>query len=156
ISISASDPEHVDVDWASADDAERDGFYHVNRVHDYIKSLDPGFNGLDLPMPCAVDVHSACSAFWDGSGLSFSRAGGGCPNLATLPDVVYHEYGHAVCDRLYMESGSPSGLSNAALHEGLADVLAAFVQDDPRAGKGFFGPGTAARRLDDARRWPDD
>src|SRR6185503_16521760 len=42
------------------------------------------------------------------------------------------------------------------LHEGMADVLAAMIQDDPDGGKGFFGPGTILRSLDNTRRWPED
>lgn len=155
-SVPATNPATVNIDWAAAHDAERDAYYHLNRVHDYIKTLDPGLSGLDYPMPCAVNIADSCNAFWDGMGVNFYRAGGGCPNTATMPDVVYHEYGHGVNDRVYAEAGAPGGLVNGALHEGLADVLAAFVQDDPNAGKGFFGPGTILRSLDNDQRWPQD
>jgi hypothetical protein len=45
---------------------------------------------------------------------------------------------------------------NGALHEGLADVTSAFIQDDPVIGKGFFGPATNLRTIDNAMRWPED
>ncbi|TMQ73664.1 MAG: hypothetical protein E6K81_03560 [Candidatus Eisenbacteria bacterium] len=155
-STSVLAPATVDIDWAAADDAERDGFYHVNRVHDYVKALDPGFTGLDYALPCVVDINATCNAYWDGSGVNFYAEGGGCPNTATMPDVVYHEYGHGVNDQLYIQAGAPDGMTNGALHEGTADVLAAFVEDSPEAGKGFFGPGTILRSLDNTRRWPED
>jgi Zn-dependent metalloprotease len=160
------DPATVDVSWAAADQAERDAFYHVNLVHDWVKAIDPDFTGNDYPrpwvagdftaMPCAVNVGGSCNAFWDGDGVNFFRAGGGCPNMATLPDVVYHEYGHGVNDNQYSMEGAPFGMTNGALHEGMADVLAALVQDNPDGGKGFFGPGTILRTLDNTRRWPQD
>src|SRR5262245_64027036 len=73
-----------------------------------------------------------------------------------MPDVVYHEYGHGVNDNVYVAAGSPFGMFNGALHEGLADVVAAFIQDDPVIGNGFFGPGTALRSIQNTNRWPDD
>lgn len=157
-STSAADPAVVSHLWTSTDshDAERDAFYHINRVHEYLKGVDPGFVGNDYPMPCAVNIGNSCNAFWDGTGVNFFAAGNGCPNTATMPDVVYHEYGHGVNDNLYIQAGSGFGMLNGALHEGLADVLAGFLQDTPVMGKGFFGPGTSLRDLDNALRWPDD
>lgn len=155
-STTATSPATVDIQWFAAHQAERDAYYHVSRMHDYIKTLDPGLGGLEYPMPCAVNINATCNAFWDGNGVNFFAAGGGCPNTATMPDVIYHEYGHGVNDKVYTETGSTTGLTNAALHEGLADVVAAFVQDNPYAGKGFFGPGTILRSLDNTARWPEN
>src|SRR5262249_17270443 len=103
-SQNANDPSTVNIAWtgANSQDSERDGYYHVNRVHDYVKTLDPGFIGDDYSMSCSVDITTdVCNAFWDGAGLNFYAAGGGCPNAATMPSVVYHEYGHSVNDNLY-------------------------------------------------------
>jgi hypothetical protein len=159
-SAPASDPATVDIAFTSGNshDAERDGFYHVNIVHDYIKALDPGATGVDYATPCKVNINSTCNAFFstgDGS-VNFYAAGGGCPNTATMPDVVYHEYGHLVNHEIYQQAGQPFGMNNGALHEGLADVLAAMIQDTPDGGKGFFGPGTILRTIDNTRKWPQD
>ena len=94
----------------------------MNVVHDYAKFLEPGFTGVDYVMPVAVNINQTCNAYWDGNGVNFYAAGGGCPNTATMPDVVFHEYGHGINDKLYIQYGSPSGMNNGALHEGLADV----------------------------------
>jgi hypothetical protein len=157
-STSATDPSTVDLTWSAlnAHDSERDAFYHVNLVHDWVKTLDPAFTGNDYVMPCIVNINATCNAFWDGTGVNFYLAGGGCPNTATMPDVVYHEYGHGVNDNQYVQAGAPFGMTNGALHEGMADVLAAFVQDDPGVGKGFFGPGTILRTIDNTNRYPAD
>ncbi len=153
-----ANPATVNIVWdaGNSQDSERDGYYHVNVVHDFVKGLDPGFVGNDYAMPCKVDINDVCNAFWDGSGVNFYAAGGGCPNTATMPDVVYHEYGHGINDNLYKQAGAAFGMVNGALHEGMADVNAAFLQDNPTAGKGFFGPGTFLRTVDNASHWPDD
>ncbi len=156
----ASDPGRVIItfDPANAHEAERDGYFHVNVAHDYIKAIDPASISIDQVVPCHVNIDDVCNAFFSpiNESVNFFRAGGGCPNTATLPDVVYHEYGHLVTHEVYQHAGQLIGMTNAALHEGLADVLAAMIQDDPDGGKGFFGPGTVLRSLDNTRRWPED
>lgn len=159
-STSVSDPATVDIAWtaANAHDAERDAYFHVNVVHDFVKGIDPGFVRLDYPIVTRVNINNTCNAFFQpaDSSINFYLAGGGCPNTATMPDVVYHEYGHAVNDKQYQQAGVLSGMNNGALHEGMADVLAGLLQDDPNVGKGFFGPGTVLRNLDNTKRWPQD
>ena len=39
--------------------------------------------------------------------------------------------GHLVNEEIYHQAGVPSGMNNGALHEGMADVLAAMIQDNP-------------------------
>ena len=154
-----TNPATVNIVWDSGNslDAERDVFYHVNRIHDWVKSVDPAFIRDDYAMVCTVELTTdLCNAFWDGGGLNFYAAGGGCPSMATLPDVIYHEYGHSINDELYKQTGAPNGMINGALHEGMADVDAAFFTDDPIVGQGFFGPGTVLRILDNLARWPED
>ena len=156
----ATDGSTVNIAWAASGsaaslDAERDAFYHVNLVHDYAKTLDPGFVGNDYQILCRVEVSGTCNAYWDGT-LNFYAAGGGCPDIATIPDVIYHEYGHSINDNLYLQTGSPIGMQNGALHEGMADVNSAFVRDDPVIGHGFMGPGTMLRTIANTNRWPED
>lgn len=157
-STTATEPGLAHITWSDANShqGERDAYFHINLAHDHLKSIDPGFTGNDYPMPCVVNIPDYCNAFWDGFSVNFYGEGGGCPNIATMPDVVYHEYGHGVNDNLYVQAGSPFGMFNGALHEGLADVTAAFVQDTPIFGKGFFGPGTALRSAENSARWPED
>jgi Zn-dependent metalloprotease len=154
----ASNPSTVNINWndLNSDPAERDAYYHAVVAHDFIKTTDPGFTNIDYAMPALVNINLNCNAFWDGNGINFYRAGNGCPNTASMPDVVYHEYGHGINDRLYEQAMAPGGMGNSALHEGMADVTAAFIQDDPVIGKGFFGPNTSLRTLDNTRRWPED
>ena len=157
-SAGATNPATVNFSWSDATSqiSERDAYFHVNVVHDYVKSLDPAFTGVDYAMPCAVNINATCNAYWDGTGVNFYRAGSPCPNTATMPDVVYHEYGHAINDKLYISQGAPFGMINGALHEGTADINAALLLDNPQVGRGFFGPGTHLRDLANTNRWPQD
>ena len=119
---------------------ERDGLYNVEIVHTYITTLDPAFTFANYSMPCAVNINSTCNAYWDGNGVNFFHEGDGCPNTAQMPDVVFHEYGHGINDKLYEQLGAPFGMINGATHEGMADVNASAILDDSRVGRGFFGP----------------
>lgn len=155
---SVTNPQVQDVTWTTTNshDAERDGYYHTTLAHDHLKAIDPAFTGVDYVMPCAVNINATCNAYWDGTGINFYLAGGGCPNTASMPSVVYHEYGHGINDQLYVQQGSPSGMINGALHEGLADVYATLLEDTPQVGRGFFGPGTHLRNVDNDHVWPED
>jgi hypothetical protein len=130
---------------------ERDAYIHTNLIHDFIKSLDESFTGLDQPLPVNINIDQTCNAFWNGSSINFFREGGGCPNTAQVAGVLYHEYGHGINDRQYMQAGSPFGMANGALHEGLADVNAVFLQDVD-----FVSPGWVLRQLDNNNYYPFD
>jgi hypothetical protein len=158
-STTVSDPATVNIAWGPSNslDSERDGYYHVNKIYDHVKALDPGFTFNDYAMPCRVEqTGDVCNSWWDGAGINFYAAGGGCPSLGTVPDLIYHEYGHSVNDHVYKQAGDGVGMLNGALHEGMADVMAAFVTDNPVIGDGFYGPGTSLRTLANANRWPED
>jgi Zn-dependent metalloprotease len=148
----------VDILWdeSNAHPAERDGFYHTNIIHDFVTTLDPNFTNINYSMPCAVNINSVCNAFWDGFGINFFAEGGGCPNTAQMPDVVYHEYGHGINDKLYQQLGQGAGMINGATHEGMADVAASVILDDSRVGRGFFGPGSVLRDLNNTNRYPEN
>lgn len=154
--VGVTDPQVQNIAWGGHD-AERDGFYHTVRTHDYIKALDPLFTGVDYAMPVSVNGSNlTCNAFWDGTGINFFLAAGGCPNTATMPSVVYHEYGHGINEWMYLDNGAPFGMTNGALHEGLADVQSNMMEDSPLIGRGFFGPGSHLRNADNTNFWPQD
>ena len=39
--------------------------------------------------PVDVNIPSTCNAYWDGVGVNFFHAGGGCANTGTIADVVF-------------------------------------------------------------------
>ncbi len=132
--------------------SERDAYYHALVAHQNIKTLDPAFTGLDYTMPIKVDIFDReCNAFYDGLGINFELESARCANTARIADVVLHEYGHGITDQVYRPL-APSG----AMHEGFSDYWAATIMDDPRIGRGFRGPGTILRTVDNTRRVPDN
>jgi len=135
---------------------ERNAFYHGQIVHDFIKRLDPTMTLMDFQMRCVVNADGSCNAFytpWDQS-INFYREGGGCPNMAQIGDVVYHEWGHGLTDQQYLAGGSygPDG----AMNEGFSDYLAGTISGQPLIGRGFFGPGSYLRNIHNRNRYPDD
>lgn len=124
-------------------------YYHVNRVHDFMKSFYPTFPALDFPLPTNVDVSGTCNAFYNGTSINFFAAGGGCNSFALCGDIVYHEYGHGINDKFYGFMGQ-STMVNGGLNEGYADIWAIGISKDPVLGRGSFQNGTIIRRYDQA------
>ena len=99
---------------------ERTAYVAVNKIHKHFKNLFPTFGGLDFPMETNVDISTAnCNAFYSGGTINFYAEGGGCQSTANIPDVAYHEYGHAINDYRY---NNQVGMWNGALNEGTADI----------------------------------
>ena len=56
---------------------ERDTFFHLNRVHSFVKSIDPLFMNLDYVMPAIVgrsDGYCPGNAWWDGPASTCAMA----------------------------------------------------------------------------------
>jgi hypothetical protein len=148
-------PDTFNVYWDDSNSLppERDAWYSGNTVHRWITALDPDLGVMDFPMTCNVNVYGTCNAFWSGWALSinFYVEGGGCPNIAQIADVVYHEYGHGITDLMTRPLG-PDG----AMHEGFSDYTACTITNQSHVGRGFEGPGTILRDLQNNRRYPRD
>lgn len=133
---------------SAAQTAQVNGFIQTNRVHDYIKSIDPTWNDLDLSFPCNTNINDNCNAFYDGSSINFFTAGGGCAN-SCYSNVIHHEYGHAVIDNIIP-------FASGSYHEGIADVLATYLSNNPTVGAQFSG-GQFIRDVDvQDREYPQD
>jgi Zn-dependent metalloprotease len=130
--------------------SERDMYAAIHIAYARIKQIDPGFIGLDYPLPVHVGVQNYCNAFWNGSAVVFGAGTGPtCADLGTWAGVMHHEYGHGITDHTYEAVGDPPG----DMHEGLSDYYAATILNDPRVGPGLVGPGTNFRTI--ANRWRD-
>lgn len=114
---------------------ELSGYYHVNIVHDYMKTKFPSFTAMDNPLPTNIDVSGTCNAFYNGTSINFYAAGGGCNCLSQVGDVVYHEYGHGINDKYYQSISGNFG--NGALGEGYADIWAIGITENPVLGIGY-------------------
>ena len=113
------------------------GYYHVDKMHDFMKGYFPLFTGLDLPLQTRIDVTTSgtCNANYDGTGINFLLAGGGCNDLSQVSDVVYHEYGHGITNRFWQANGL--SFDNGGMGEGYSDVWAISVTNNPVLGIGL-------------------
>ena len=135
---------------------ERTAYWAVNEIHDHLKVVFPSYTGLDSPMETNIDEVGSCNAYFDGSSINFYAAGGGCQATANLPDVVYHEYGHAINNGRY---NSGAGMINGGLNEGFADIWALSLTESPVLGYGWdlVDPNIFVRRYDQDRKvYPQD
>ena len=138
---------------------ERTAYQAVNNIHDHFKILFPTYTGLDNPMPTNIDVSGSCNAFFDGSSINFYAQGGGCHATAKIPDVVYHEYGHAINSGRYNGTSWNGGMENGGLNEGYADIWALSLTEAPVLGYGWdlVDPTISVRRYDQDRKvYPQD
>ena len=134
---------------------ERTAFYSVNKIHTHMKSVFPNFTLLDNPMETNIDESGSCNAYYNGSSINFYEEGGGCNATAKIPDVVYHEYGHAINGWNY---GS-TGMQNGGQNEGYADIWALSLTLNPVLGFGWdlIDPTIFVRRYDQNRKvYPQD
>ncbi|MCB0756768.1 MAG: hypothetical protein KDB98_14295, partial [Flavobacteriales bacterium] len=123
------------IDWGNnANTKESSAYYHVNIVHDYMKSKFPSFTNMDNPLETNVDVSGSCNAFYNGTSINFYQSGAGCNSFALVGDVVYHEYGHGINNTYYLSQGG--FFQNGAMDEGYADVWALGITANPVLGLG--------------------
>ncbi|MGZ4035638.1 MAG: hypothetical protein ACXVP4_12295, partial [Bacteroidia bacterium] len=143
---------------ASANIRELSAYYHVNIVHDYMKTKFPLLTLLDSPLPTNIDLTSGtCNAFYDGSSINFYAFGGGCNSMAQVGDVIYHEYGHGINDKFYASQGA--SFDNGSMGEGYADTWALGITGNPVLGIGMdaVDPTVFVRRYDINKKvYPQD
>ncbi|MDM7460507.1 MAG: PepSY domain-containing protein, partial [bacterium] len=118
--------------------AQLNGLIHTQIVYDFVKSINPNYPGVDIQIPCNVNLANTCNAYYSNRTINFYQAGGGCVNTC-YSTVVYHEYGHFV-----IAMGHPN--ASGDYHEGIADVTAALLTVDPCLGIEFRGVGTGCIR----------
>jgi hypothetical protein len=120
---------------------ERCGYYHVNLIHDYMRSFfttwdDTQSPNMDNALPTNIDLTSGnCNAFYNGNSINFYALANGCNNLAQAADVVYHEYGHGISDKFYQWQGS--SFNNGGMGEGYSDIWGCALTQSPLLGVGF-------------------
>lgn len=144
-------PGTHDWNWTNDDGSDRDEesnvFYHVNEVHDFFTKGSPfNITSMNYQMSATVEYGDAyCNAFYDGDTAGIYFGGGNlptCENLALGSDVIYHEYTHAVVDRIYTTPFPYEG-QTGAMNEGWADYFAATINDNPLIGEGIIPPTSA-------------
>ena len=146
------------IDWGNnANSKESSAFYHVNIIHDYMKTKFPSFTDMDNALTTNVDVSGSCNAFYDGNSINFYQEGAGCNSYALVADVVYHEYAHGINDKYYQSQSA--FWQNGAMGEGYADIWAMGITNNPILGEGNSqsSPEDFIRRYDiDPKIYPQD
>lgn len=147
-------------DTSTSDFRAVSAFYHVNKIHDYMKGHWPSFTGMDnTPLRTNVDVNgTACNAFYSNGNYSinfYPPQGASCRAFSMVSDIVYHEYGHGICYRFYNSQGK--NFANGAMGEGNADVWAMCINKDGVVGDGAYYNGGNIRSYTGAPKvYPTD
>lgn len=124
-------------------------YYHVNKIHNVMKSYYPTFTDLDFSLPTIVDITSGtCNAYYTGTDINFFQAGSGCNSFAEMGDVIYHEYGHGISDHFYTFITGTS-IFNGALNEANSDIWGLGITRNPVLAENAFIPSVGfIRRYD--------
>lgn len=116
--------------------AEVNAYIHANIARDFALTYNPSYPTIyeeegfkimvnnDNPPPCAAAYLSSVPA------ITFSTAGGDCPNWAFAP-IVHHEYGHHL---VRMGAGA-----RGQYGEGMSDAMAVMIADTSAGGLGATG-----------------
>lgn len=153
-SASGSPGVPLDIHWTDSNStsAERDAYFFVDKTHTWIKTLDPGYTGMDFVCPANVNrTDGTCNAFWNGGSVNFYAAGGGCNNTGNISTVIEHEYGHGITQFTYSPSAPPT---SSGMGEGFSDVVSNTMENDAIVGRGFNNGGGYIRNAENLRQYP--
>ena len=107
-------------------------YYHVNRAHDFYTGIGGGevaSKPINVCVHYGDDLDNAYYMPW--AGFIVFGDGARYHPLSREESVIYHEYAHAIVDRIKPLRG-PAG---SALNEAQADYFAATQTDDPKIGE---------------------
>lgn len=153
--VSSGDSTTFDVTVANSNVRGVNVYYHVNEIHDFMKTKFPTFTVMDNPLPANVDVAGTCNAFYNGTSINFYAAGGGCNAFSYIGDVMTHEYGHGINDKFYTWQGA--SFDNGGMGEGYADTWANCILKTGIVGLGASSPTDYIRRYDiNPKVYPQD
>ncbi len=149
---------HIEWDDNNSHKFERILFYHTNKVHNWIKAIDPNFTGMDYQVKVNLRFQgSSANAFWDGESITFIALSNNQFKMAEGPAVIYHEYGHGINQKLYQQLGATYGMINATCNEAMADLNSCLILDEAEMGLGVFAsePNRYIRTLNNKIIYPD-
>jgi len=112
-------------------------YYHVTKIHDWIKASPFNYTGMDYRTVAEVNITDWDNAGSDGTDLYF----GDYRHYARSSDVIYHEYTHSIAWHLYgshfIGYGVDPELQAVAMDHGLSDYFASTINDDSEFGEEF-------------------
>ena len=121
----ATDADNI---WGTTEDQKSvvDGQVYTAAVYDYLLSHlgRNSYNNNGANMLTSVNYYAEGdnNAYWNGSQIVIWSWGTGWRSLAGCPDVIAHEWGHAVTETT---SGMAYQLESGALNESFSDMLGA-------------------------------
>jgi hypothetical protein len=127
--------------------AERNCFHALNAVRllatKHLTDAEAsGWFSRTTPATVNLDFFT-CNAFFDGSGVNFLVAGGGCNNTGEIADVMQHEWGHG------LDQFTGGGFESAR-GEAIGDIVAFMSTHDSRLGPYFVvGDARGLREADE-------
>lgn len=119
-------------------------FVAVNRIAEFtLEFLKPSESQhLSRAIDVRVNIADECNAiYYDGSSINFFQRGPQCGNTSLINDIIYHEWGHGLDDFMGTRSQvGPivTGITDDAFGEGVGDIIAYYMTQDPKMGLGFF------------------
>ncbi|MGE0171904.1 MAG: hypothetical protein AB7T49_03930 [Oligoflexales bacterium] len=116
--------------------------------------------GLIDPIKAVVNVDQACNANWNGKFVSLYQEGKiktkSCANTALIADVIYHEVGHAIDMYTGPMDKDSKGITDNVFSEGIGDIIATYMNDDPEIGHGFYLKDEPMRTALNKKKHPQD
>jgi len=106
-------------------------YYHIQEFIDYLKGLGVDFG--EKPIQATVHHNDDDNSFYSPDKKQLFFGDGGVPDSADA-DIILHEFGHAVVDRLAGLQGG-WGTQAGAMHEGFGDYIASTFFGDPNVGE---------------------
>ena len=129
--------------------AQVNAYVQANKVRDWVLVQNPSYPTIPTQTGFTLNVNynQTCNAYYDTlPSLNFFLAGGGCANSA-FAIVVYHEYGHHLCQ--------VAGAGQDQYGEGVGDSIAVCITDDPVFAYGWNGDcDTGPRTADNSMLYP--
>lgn len=128
------------IDPSPFDTGQVNTYLAVNRAHDWFRELASTFEGIDEQVVAKVNIEGNCRARYVPKStpptLEFyvDSTFANC-NLAMVPTIIYHEYGHYVLDRRI--PGLFDLPEDAGFHEGFSDTFASLLADEACIGDGW-------------------
>ncbi|GEM_PF-2558809 len=174
-SLSTASSSGREYSYGSADNRLEEvmAYYHLNNVHDTLKS-EYGFSSLDDQMPVFVNAQDPDYPWMGYDNAFYSRDDNfsstgyilfGCGdefnNLGLDADVITHEYGHAILDHIQPELYEAIEQNYCgAIHESVGDVIASYFGGNEIIGEwgltSKYGSGDYTRDMNNDRTYPGD